>query len=227
MGLDWLAGNKAKPGQEGRFRELLERIVAGDELDEAETAEWETIGVPAYTTLDAPRVGMDEPATAWYLERLRQQKSGLLRVVAAGLHRLGYVTKKEREALQKARGYYVLELVPPCDGLPCYTNASMSSELDETSFRGAFLTDCREVIGEELLDSAYERKLPEDLLAYGQALLERANAWAEAHGVEAVREQRRPPEDGESPEGLAHIVFSSARWCIYWGQRGHFLDPWF
>jgi hypothetical protein len=229
MGLDWLAGNKAKPGHEGRFRELLERIVAGEELDDAAVLEWKEIGVPSYATLGAPRVGIDESATAWFLKRLRQEhlKPGSLRGLVARLRRLGGITKKEREAIEEAHGYHVLELAPACDGLPFYTNAPISDQLELTSFRGAFLSDCQEVIGVELFESAYEPKLPEDLVAYGQALMERANAWVEAHGGEAVREQATPPDGEGSPEALAHIVFAAARWCIYWGQRGHWLDPWF
>lgn len=230
MGLDWLVGNKAQPGHERRFREVLELIVAGEDPDNATVAEWLQIGVPSYTCVGAPRVGIDEPATEWFLQRVResQPKRGLLRGLAARLSHPGGITKEEREAIQQSYGYYVLELAPACDGLPYYTNALMNSELSLSSFRGAFLNDCQEAIGKELFESAYERKLPEDLAAYGQALMERANAWAEAHGCGAVRELAAPPAaDQGSPEAVAHILFAAARWCLYWGQRGHWLDVWF
>jgi len=229
MGLDWLAGNKAKPGHEARFRELLEIIVAGKtELDEAETAEFMEIGVPAFTTLGAPQVGIDEPATAWFLARLREKKPrpGLLRSLFTKKGSAG-PTPEEIAAIEQMRGYRVLELAPPCDGLPMYSNASINSELDLTSFRGAFLNDCEELLGKELLESAWGRKLPEDLVAYGHALMERADAWVAAHGCEWVRDQVTPPDDSASPAAQAHIVFAAARWCLYWGERGHWLDPWF
>jgi len=231
MGLDWLAGSKAKPGHERRFRELLEIIVAGEtELSDAETAEWNEVGVPSYATVDAPRVGIDEPATAWFLERLRKNKSrsGSLGGLLAKLRRPpGAPTKEELEAIEKSRGYYVVELAPPCDGIPLYSHGGLYGGLELTSFRGAFLQDCEGVIGNELLESAYERKRPEDLVAYGQALMERANAWAKTHDCEWVRDEPTPPNDQNHPASRAHIVFAAARWCIYWGERGHWLDPWF
>lgn len=228
MGLDWLAGNKAKPGHEARFRELLEIIVAGKtKLDEAQKAEFQEIGVPSFTTLGAPRVGIDEAATAWFLARLREQKPkpGLLR----GLFTKPSAdpTPEELAAIEQTRGYHVLALAPRCDGLPIYTNAELYSGLELTSFRGAFLSDCEELLGKELVESAWDPKLPEALVAYGRALLERADAWAAAHDCEWVRDQVNPPDDLKSPAGVAHIVFAAGRWCLYWGERGHWLDPWF
>ena len=229
MGLDWLAGNKAKPGHETRFRELLEKIVKGEDLDSAATAEWEQVSVPSYTTLDAPRIGFDAAADAWFLERLRENrpKPGMLRGLLAKIRGFAGAPTEERQALAKAHGYYLLELAPPCDGLPIYSHGGISEHVELTSFRGAFLKDCEELLGEDLLNSAWEGKLPEDLVIYGEALLERANAWAKAHDCEDVRDQRTPPDDEESPAAKAHIAFAAGRWCVYWGQRGHWLDVWF
>src|SRR5215218_2849270 len=229
MGLDCLAGNKAKPGHERRFRELLERIVAGQDIDASEIAEWKEIGVPSFTVVGAPRVGIDEPATAWFLERLRgnNPRPGLLKGLFAKLRGPSGPTQEEIAAIETSRGYYVLDLAPPSDGLPRYSHGGLNDQLDGTSFRGAFLQDCQEIIGTELFESAYERKLPEDLVAYGSALMERANAWATVHGCEEARDQTAPPEDDKSPAARAHIAFAAARWCLFWGQRGHWLDTWF
>lgn len=230
MGLDWLAGNKAKPGSEGRHRELLTRVVAGEDFDPAALAEWNAVGVPAYETVGAPRVGIDEAATSWFLERLRKGrrgKPGVMSRISGLLRRPGSLTDEERKALQQAFGYYVLELAPPCDGLPYYTNAPLSGELELTSFRGKFLELCQDVIGEELLESAWERKLPEDLAAYGRTLMARAEDFAGRHGCLAVLDQKVEPEKDDGPDFQCHVVSSAARWCIYWGDRGHWLDVWF
>ncbi len=238
MGLDWLAGNKARPGHEKRFREILEIIVAedylGPGLDEATREEWMRIGMPAYETVGAPRVGIDAAANEWLLQRIRedQPKPGLLRALVSRFQRggAGALTPEEQAALRQSHGYYVLELAPPCDGLPWYSNAPlMGDKLELTSFRGAFLSDCEEMLGTELLESAWDRKLPEDLAAYGQTLRAKADAWAQAHGCEAMRDLLEPPPEAAegSPESVAHIAYSAARWCIYWGERGHWLDVWF
>lgn len=229
MGLDWLAGNKAKPGFESRFRELLTRAVAGEDFDHATLAEWNAIGTPAHETVGAPRVGIDEAATSWFLERLRngRGKPGLMSRLFGLFQRSGTLTVEERKALQQAHGYYVLQLAPPCDGLPYYTNAPLNRELELTSFRGKFLELCQDVLGEELLTSAWERKLPEDLTAYGRTLMARAAEFGERHGCRVVCDQIVAPEEEEGPVFQTHVVASAARWCIYWGDRGHWLDVWF
>jgi hypothetical protein len=230
MGLDWLVGNRAKPGHETRHRELLERIFENQELDPAAEAEWEQVSVPAYATLGAPRIGFDAAADAWFLARLRENKPkpGALRRLSAMFRRSeAKPTEEELRMLAKAHGYYLLELAPPCDGLPIYSNGGIGEHVERTSFRGAFLNDCQELLGEDLFTSAWEGKLPEDLVTYGEAVLERANAWARAHDCEEVRDQRMPPDDEESPAAKAHVAFAAGRWCVYWGQCGHWLDVWF
>lgn len=229
MGLDWLAGHKAKPGHEARHRELLERILRKEDLDPAAEKEWEEVSVPAYMTVDAPRIGFDPEADAWLLKRLRENrpKPGLLGRLLGGRRGQEEPTEEERKTLASAHGYYLLELAPPCDGIPIYSNGGIGEYVDRISFRGAFLNDCQEILGEDLFQSAWEDKLPEDLVRYGEALLEKADAWAKAHACEEVRDQRMAPDDQESPAARAHIVFSAGRWCTYWGQRGHWLNVWF
>ena len=80
----------------------------------------------------------------------------------------------------------------------------------------------------ELVESAWVRKTPAQLLAYGEALLERARAYAAEHGLEDLEHQYLPPEvDEDHPASRAHIAFSAGKWCVYWGSRGHWLDVWF
>ncbi len=37
--------------------------------------------------------------------------------------------------------------------------------------------------------------------------------------------RQTPPHEQNRPAFLAHIVFAAARCCIYWGKRGHWLNP--
>jgi hypothetical protein len=173
------------------------------------------LSLAAYTTVGAPVVGRDDSADAWVLEVARRPRDGHV--------------PTEEEVAAKVRtyaGFHVLALAPRSDGLPVYCNAMLNPHLELVSFRAAFLDDCEDVIGAELLASARRPMSADKLVAYGNALLERVRAWAAAHGVSEMEHRRDPPDDLESPEGRAHIGFSAAKWCLYWGGRGHGLDPW-
>jgi hypothetical protein len=134
-------------------------------------------------------------------------------------------TAEEQQILVARRGYRVLQLVRPCDGLPVYTNALVNPNLELTSFRGQFLRDAENVLGDALLERAYQNLLPVQLLAYGRELQAVATAYARAHGVEEIAARRECPDADEgSPESVAHIVASAARWCAFWAARGHWLN---
>jgi hypothetical protein len=118
-------------------------------------------------------------------------------------------------------------------GVPNYSNSVLCEEIDETSFRGAFLMDCRDVLGEDLLDEAWNSKLPEAAIWYGEALLAAA-AVAEAADVTPKLRPAIPSLVGLAPtaETVAiaeqlDIVRAAGRWFIFWGQRGHPIRAWF
>jgi len=76
-------------------------------------------------------------------------------------------------------------------------------------FRGKFLHDCEQIIGEQLMDQAYEDQTPEQLDAYGKQLIEHARCHAREHGCPGIEERREPPEEHDSAEGRAHILFAA------------------
>ena len=84
-----------------------------------------------------------------------------------GAPRVGFDPEDVAATLKEFHGYYVLRLVK-CDGVPIYSNGGHYDGVDETSFRGAFLTSCRNVIDEGLLNAAWEHKFPEAAIAYGR-----------------------------------------------------------
>jgi hypothetical protein len=134
--------------------------------------------------------------------------------------------------LKKFHGYYVLRLVN-CDGVPKYSSGGLYDGVDETSFRGAFLNDCRDVLGKDLLDEAWNSKSPEAAVAYGQALLAKADA-AETAGLTPVPRRTilswlrlaRTAEPVAIAEQL-DIVRAAGRWFVFWGERGHPIRAWF
>ena len=123
MGLDWNPIGKPKPDSEEEFAALfkqlgelptrpgwLERIrLRRRGIDrEAIKKRWEEIQITPYETLGAPQVGESAEADAWARKRYKEMEEP---------------RPSEDEFWQEMRGYYVLALVPPCDGLPGYSNS--------------------------------------------------------------------------------------------------------
>jgi hypothetical protein len=225
MGLDWNPGNKAKPGYEDEAAEIV-RQVSGDNLDprdrrpsgagvlsflsgsmprERLLARFKEITIPAYQTLNAPRVGRDAAADEWARMQHRESGSG----------------QPLDEWMRALDGYYVVALVPPCDGLPVYSHGPMGY-VELYSFRAEFLKGCKDIIGADLLDAAFTVKLPQTFLRYGNDLLARAAQVSASEGI-AIPDE--PPRDLESLGGRLHVVASAGRWCRFWAERGHILDP--
>jgi hypothetical protein len=233
MGLDWLAGNKPKAGHEDEFESLIKAGAEGTISDEMRER-FQEISIPSYTQVGAPVVGTDPIASAWVLMRVRlntmsedeQEAFHAKPVDLEGPEYAEAKTDEEREALEEMAGYCVLEMAPPCDGLPLYTMGAFGS-VDRTSFRGKCLQDCAEIIGDELMDRAYEDLMPKELVAYGETLLEHADRFAATEGCEHIKEVARDYELQSEAESQAHILYAAGRWCVFWGSRGHFLDAWY
>jgi hypothetical protein len=235
MGLDWLPGHKPKPGHEAELRDVvqtllwdkvskadrvsgstgrrswLQGIIAAPPSKRQIEALWqryEEIGTSAFETLNAPRVGFDPIADDW----------------AKKLHATRRITKPLDIWLGEIRGNYVVGLVPPCDGIPFYSNGVVANYVERFSFRAQFLKSCMAIVGRDLFDSSYEVKFAPDLSRFGADLMARAGAYAEANHLDIPA---APPEDTDSLQGQLHIVAAAGRWCQFWSERGHFLEPYF
>jgi hypothetical protein len=236
MGLDWLPGNKPMPGHEAEHRKIVQTLLwdklakadhasassrgwsrlreafAGRSLAKTQTAaltqRYEEISVSAFETLSAPRVGFDPIADDW----------------ARKIHARRGITKPVETWLSDMRGYYVVGLVPPCDGIPFYSNAAMANYVEAFSFRAQFLKSCVSIVGRNLVESSYEVKFAPDLARYGADLLASTEAYAKANHLEVPAAS---PEASDSVKGQLHIVAAAGRWCRFWGERGHFLEPFY
>ena len=213
MGLDLVVEGSAKLGHETEWRQLLERSFADDRLSVSEIARFNVISVPGHARIGAPRVGTDAAADAWIMEARKEQ------------------TPEEVAAtLEEFPGYNVLRLVK-CDGLPFYSNGGLYDGVDETSFRGAFLKGCTNVIDKRLLNAAWEHKLPDEAVAYGRALLAAADAAETA--PRAAHESfltRLGLVKSAKPVPLTEqldIVRAAGRWFVFWGERGHPIRAYF
>ena len=217
MCLDLVVESCAKPGHEAEWRRILKRAFAEQELSPAETARFNDISIPGDQRIGAPRVGFDKAAEAWITQARQARTPEEVAGVLAEFH-----------------GYYVLRLAP-CDGVPEYSNACCYDGTDETSFRGAFLKDCTDVLSKALRNDAWNSKFPEDAIAYGQALLAAADAAEKAGPAPKPRSTllsrigvMRPSTAQPVPlaDQLA-ITRAAGRWFIFWGGRGHAIRAWF
>lgn len=217
MGLDMRPMGKPKPGFEKRFLEIFEMVTENKirkptileklrgikyPTKEELLEEWFANQIPSYETIKAPKVGRDKEADLWAREKYEEleEKPPL------------------NEFLKDYEGYYVIELAKEEDGVPCY----MSPIQDRNVFRGQFLEDCIDLIGNELVEEAWETKLADETLDYGNRLMSIAERIAKENNVEYLKEQMNPPETDESSiEWKLHIVFSLAKWLIFYGKNGH------
>lgn len=206
MGLDWIVG--AKPRDAAGY-EILKRALAKPS-DKALLEAWQAVPtINSWETLDAPRVGSSKDADDWF----------------AAAHLQGLPEDEVKHWLDKNRGVAVVALVK-CDGVPRYSNAPMSRDLEYTSFRGQFLADMVPVFGDAMFKRAHDNMLPDELQAFGAALEALASKYASENGVAHLAARHEPPEDAGGPASLAHIMASAARWCLFWSKRGHWLNTW-
>lgn len=207
MGLDMRPLSKPKEGKEQRFYELYSLIpsenLSPDQREQL-LEEWFALGIPSYETIKAPQVGRDAQADAWLREQYDADDNP--------------DKPPFDEVYQDYQGYYVIELAPEQDSVPVYRAFGQ----DENVFRGQFLADCQELIGEDLLNEAWSNHLAEEAVDYAQRLLTAVTPIAQQHGLEYLKDQYEPPEaEPESLESQLHIVYSLARWLIFYGSRGH------
>ena len=217
MGLDMRPMGKPKPGFEKRFAEIFEMVTKDripqpsffDKLkgkkyptkDEL-LQEWFENQIPSYETIRAPRAGRDKEADEWIRKQYDEleQKPSL------------------EQFLKEHEGYYVVELAKELDGVPVYIAIGQ----DENVFRGQFLQDCIHLIGEELVNEAWDTKQADEAWDYGNRLMAVADKLAKEHNMEYLKTQRVPPDtDEDTIESKLHIVYSLAKWLIFYGKNGH------
>ncbi len=217
MGLDMRPMGKPKPGFEDRYHQIF-RIIQGKEKQELSLVdklkgkklptedellkEWFENQIPSYETIKAPRVGKDKEADDWIKEKYQETDKKIA----------------EAEFIKEYEGYYVIELAKELDGVPMY--AAMNQ--DRNVFRGQFMQDCIDLIGEDLVNEAWDTKLADEALDYGNGLMTVADKIAHENNLQYLKAQRMPPEtDEDNIEWKLHIVYSLAKWLIFYGKNGH------
>lgn len=217
MGLDLIVEGCPRPGHEAEWQRTIERTFRDEELSDQDKARFAEISIPAYERVGAPRVGYDPAADAWIIEARQARTSDDIATTLKAFH-----------------GYYVLRLAAS-DGVPEYSHGGLYDGVDETSFRGDFLSGCDRVLHKSLIDQAWDHKLPQASIDYGGALLSAADAAAEGPALEEPAPKRgllaRFGLGGKAAEPVAfeeqlRIVRAAGRWFVFWGERGHAIRAW-
>ncbi|MEQ1734722.1 MAG: hypothetical protein ABL940_13685 [Bacteroidia bacterium] len=218
MGLDMRPMGKPKVGFEKRFLEIFEMVsqdnipkssfldkVKGKKFLTKEELlnEWFANQIESYETIKAPKVGRDKEADEWIKEKYSKTEDKSV---------------SESEFISEHHGFYVIELAKETDGVPVYISLGQ----DENVFRGQFMQDCIDLIGEDLVNEAWNSKNAEATLNYGQRLIEIADKIGSKNELLFLKDQRLPPDsDEQSIESKLHIIYSLAKWLIFYGKNGH------
>ncbi len=217
MGLYMRPIGKPKKGFENRFKDIFEMInsdtipkpslmdkIRGKKYTTKEELiqEWFENQITTYETLKAPRVGRDKDAEQWIKQKHEELEE----------------KPPYDEFLKEHQGFYVIPLAKEQDGVPCY----IAFGQDENVFRGQLLTDCIDVIGEDLVNEAWGTKLADETLDYGNRLMNVADKIANENNLEYIKDLESPPEvDEDQIESKLHLVYSLAKWLTFYGKNGH------
>ena len=208
---------KPKPGFEERYLEIFKMVnedkipkptildrLKGNRFPTQQELlrEWFDNTIPSYETIKAPLVGRDTDADSWILNQYKELPN----------------KPPLEEYLKEYEGYYVIELAKELDGVPPYITLGQ----DKNVFRGQILEDCIDLIGEELVYEAWNTKLAEETLDYGMRLMRTADKIAKEKKLEYLKDQVDPPSTNSSKiQWKLHVVFSLAKWLIFYGKNGH------
>jgi hypothetical protein len=208
---------KPKKGFENRFKDIFEMInsdtipkpslmdkIRGKKYTTKEELiqEWFENQITTYETLKAPKVGRDKDAEQWIKQKHEELEE----------------KPPYDEFLKEHQGFYVIPLAKEQDGVPCY----IAFGQDENVFRGQLLTDCIDVIGEDLVNEAWGTKLADETLDYGNRLMNVADKIANENNLEYIKDLESPPEvDEDQIESKLHLVYSLAKWLTFYGKNGH------
>lgn len=217
MGLDMRPMGKPKPDFESRFREIFDAVsqdripkpsflerLSGKKFPTKEELldEWFANQISSYETIGAPRVGEDAMANQWLEAQYAQLED-----------------KPDWETFKRDyEGFYVIALATQQAGVPVYVALGQ----DENVFRGQFLADCVDVLGEDLVAEAWESKMAPEALDYGNRLMAAIDTVAAANNLQYLKSQKEAPDVAtDTLESKVHIAYALAQWLVFYGSRGH------
>lgn len=239
MGLDWQPTARSKSGHEAEFESIYSHIHEDSPIEvpprtkwglfrdrRAEAAERKAIldamekrfgeiGIFPHEVVGAPQVGHDPAADEWLAKEVERRKKRNVDLP---------------DLIAEMRGYYVVALAPESDGLPVYSNGWIpGSYCEPYTFRAQFLGGIDSWLDHDLIAEAWKNHRVLALLDYGRRLRAKAIEFADARGVsrEVLEVRKAKKREIDAPALQAHIVMSAAKWCQWWGERGHGMIAWY
>jgi hypothetical protein len=209
MNLAWEPLATPKRGYEREFADLFKKLMTAKGSRVEQLMQWlSDVSEPPFTTLGAPRVGVDAEADVWLVERVAKSNR----------------TAELAQIQKDMEGYNVLELMPPCDGFPVYSEHKTVEALDRYSFNAGLVVELGDALGPEMLERCYTSMLVEDHADFASKLTDIATKyWLDNTLSDHVATIREPVFPEGSQDRSGHILYAAAKWCTYWSQRGHGL----
>jgi hypothetical protein len=169
-------------------------------------------------TLLFDRLGRADRAAASRAQRERRAFFGRPKTVQA----TGETLRRRYDEIGIPASETLSKAAAEAPGIPGIGDGAPEWPAERALFHAGCLAGATAIIGDHLLQACHEVKFAPDLSAFGRALLVRANAFAKARQLDMPG---MPPADPASPEGQLHAVATAGRWCRFWGERGHLLEP--
>lgn len=155
--------------------------------------------VSAMETLNAPRIGHDDEATAF--AKNQYQESDKLQEEYATVE----------DFLSEKHGLYVPQLVSS-DGIGLVSGIFAGEE----SFRGKVIANLPILKESDFDENCFMDRNPAQLIELGEALDKAARSCGD----------REDSEDEEIKEQL-DVIRAASAWCLFWGERGHGMQAWY
>lgn len=186
-----------------KWKELQETKDARGILREAQEL-LDQCYISPFETIGAPRIGIDDAATDWFVREARKQQA----------------PQDIDTLLKENHGKFVPDLATNKGGHGSITGMLGS----DISFRGKIIGQSVIVPG-NLSAEAYADHTDEELLSYGHALMYAAEEYAIEHDIPWPLNKGASIKT-EAEEDLKYLV-DGANWCIFWGEHGHGMHAWY
>lgn len=187
----------------------------------SELGEWQNAlsaaTISPLKTIGCPVIGEDEEATEWAVNYYKEIKEEYEALKASGKENPRYekfmFNFPDSDAYVKENtGSMVPSLAKKPAGLGSITGIAVGPE----SFRGKVLKFIP-WLDENLVGESYDDHEADELLDYGERLLEAAKDKEKELGKAKTEEE----------EEQVTTLKEAAQWCIFWGQEGHAMHAWY
>jgi hypothetical protein len=206
MGLSNKVLNAPKQGFEIEFNEIFENNIKTNLAPQEVVNRYFEISVLPKDTLNAPKIGIDLKATEWALTKYNPNNSR---------------NESADQFIERLKGYDVYDLLEDCNGLPKFISLSDSSY----DFNSRFLVELTEIIGEQNLENLYYYKNAKEFVEIGHNFMSIADKYSIEHNCTHVKGDKNEEYEDSTPENNTLILKNFARWCIFWGEKGHGMEP--